>query len=204
MDYILNLDTGIYRITSDGRVFSKPKRKIPIVGKHKEFTGTFKYVLGEEKEMAYRINNRGYNTVCFGNTTYMIHRLVAQGFVKNPDPTTKLWVNHIDGNKLNNSYENLEWCTIKENNDHARRTGLWVQPKDYKIKYKSEDTKKASLANLKDNTVLTDDEVRFVRQNVQYHKKNSPYTVSAFAKQFSISVAAMSKIIKGLTYKHVI
>jgi hypothetical protein len=48
---------------------------------------------------------------------YYIHRLVAQTFIPNPD--SKATVNHIDGNKYNNSIENLEWATYKENTQHA-------------------------------------------------------------------------------------
>lgn len=47
------------------------------------------------------------------NRWVLIHRVVAKAFVKNPNNYPV--VNHIDENKSNNNYKNLEWCTQKYN-----------------------------------------------------------------------------------------
>jgi hypothetical protein len=50
------------------------------------------------------------------------HRLVAQAF--KPRPCGKIQVNHLDGNKKNNWYQNLEWTTALENMRHAAANNL--------------------------------------------------------------------------------
>ena len=199
MDHIEETDSGIYRICSTGKVYSQTKRKIPLVGNGMEFTGLFKLILEPERELTYALNNRGYYSVGIMRKTHMVHRLVATAFI--PNPENKPCVNHIDGNKLNNCVSNLEWNTVKENNAHARATGLHKQAIGHVITYQSTATKQKALANLKDKSKLSEEDVRYVRSVFIPRDKN--FSATALAKQFGTSVAAMSKITLGKTYSHV-
>ena len=70
----------------------------------------------------YKVNENGYIRVFIYNKTYALHRLIALTFIENLE--NKLQVNHIDGNKLNNEVNNLEWVTNKENQIYKFKTGL--------------------------------------------------------------------------------
>jgi hypothetical protein len=66
--------------------------------------------------------NTGYKRIHINNKNYLLHRLIALTFLENPE--NKEFVNHIDGNKLNNQLTNLEWVTCLENNMHKIQIGL--------------------------------------------------------------------------------
>lgn len=76
---------------------------------------------GKERILKTCISNSGYEFVSLTNKhkKFYIHRLVAKYFINNA--LNKKQVNHIDGIKLNNNYDNLEWCTQSENNIHMHR-----------------------------------------------------------------------------------
>ena len=80
------------------------------------------YKNGKLKILDGYVQNTGYLTVSLNNKKHSVHRLVAEVFIHKP--SGKNVVNHKDGNKLNNSVDNLEWCTTKENIQHAFKTGL--------------------------------------------------------------------------------
>jgi hypothetical protein len=66
--------------------------------------------------------NKGYPQISICGKSYRIHTLVAKAFV--PNIQNKETVNHIDGNKQNNYFLNLEWLTSRENHIHATQIGL--------------------------------------------------------------------------------
>lgn len=58
------------------------------------------------------------------NKAVLLHRLIAEKHLGLPPNSIQCIVNHIDGNKQNNDYHNLEWVSVQENNKHANDTGL--------------------------------------------------------------------------------
>jgi len=90
-----------YAISSEGLVFSIRRNRI----------------------LAPSVTSRGYAQIKLGKDhRQSVHRLVALAFVPNPDG--KKQVNHIDGVKLNNCADNLEWVSQSENMRHAYALGL--------------------------------------------------------------------------------
>ena len=69
-------------------------------------------------------NNYGYKLVCLSDNnkkqTGYIHRLIAEAFINTNLDTRASVVNHIDGDKTNNTIKNLEWATYSDNAIHGR------------------------------------------------------------------------------------
>lgn len=80
-------------------------------------------------------NEHGYKRFDRNGTHYLVHRLVAELFVENPNPDKFTFVNHIDGNKSNNIFYNLEWCNLSMNGEHAFLTGLSKSYDDKTIRH---------------------------------------------------------------------
>lgn len=76
---------------------------------------------GAIKNISPSVKKTGYKTVNLQTGSmfkcYLLHRLVAQAFIPNPD--NKPVVNHKNGDKSDNKVKNLEWCTHKDNQLHA-------------------------------------------------------------------------------------
>jgi phage anti-repressor protein len=100
-----------YSITESGDVLSHSKK--------------YGFGFHKEKWLKSYLTSHGYKSIRLGrgnNNHHYIHFLVAISFLEKLN--NKNFVNHKDGNKLNNHYSNLEWCTQYENNFHAWSNGL--------------------------------------------------------------------------------
>lgn len=79
--------------------------------------GNVRSLIENERILKSSIKKSWYLYVNIKKKHHYIHRIVAQSFITNPE--NKRTVNHKDGNKLNNSIDNLEWATYSENMKHA-------------------------------------------------------------------------------------
>ena len=69
-----------------------------------------------------KIKHGRYKHVEIRGKVYSVHRIVALSHISNPNK--KDCVNHMDGIRDNNNFQNLEWVSNKENVTHAWKTGL--------------------------------------------------------------------------------
>lgn len=106
---------GVYQVSNWGRIKSL-ERVVNCKGGQK---------LNKER-IRKDCNAHGYRNIVLSkeNIThcYLVHILVADAFVPNPDNLPE--VNHLDCDKMNNYYRNLERCTKLANMQHASSNGL--------------------------------------------------------------------------------
>lgn len=101
---VLNSNFFNYYVYPDGKVYSLTTKKY--IKQHNDGNG---YLI-------VKLRNNGVSK------NYKVHRLVANVYIENKNNYPQ--VNHIDGNKLNNNYTNLEWVTRSKNLIHAYKLGL--------------------------------------------------------------------------------
>lgn len=110
-----NLDDELWKpVTINGQTYDK--YFVSNLGRFKNYKGI---IMSD-----YKPHHTGYIFVRVDKNKYALHRIIASTFVENLEPEIYNVVNHIDGNKLNNSAVNLEWTTIKGNNIHNHKSGF--------------------------------------------------------------------------------
>lgn len=108
---------GYYEVSTAGKVRSLPRTIINKDGHYYRYSGKIlKGSLDKDGYLRFILNKNGVRIY------KSCHRLVAETFI--PNPENKPQVNHKNGDITNNTKSNLEWCTIKENRQHAYDTGL--------------------------------------------------------------------------------
>lgn len=136
----------------------------------------------KEKILYPIIDKYGYKRITLNYTTkkaFYIHRLVLKAFISNPE--NKPQVNHINGIKTDNRLENLEWSTVKENTNHAEKTGLRNS--------KGESNPFSKLSHI---------EVVAIKNLLQGKTKGVQ-----IAKRFNVSSSTISDIKKGKRWNHI-
>jgi hypothetical protein len=111
---------GIYRITEYGDIFAYSKSFFI----RNRWQALVEIKLSDKKLSVGKTGRYARCTLSKDGSpkSYSVHRLVALAFI--PNPLNLPQVNHKDGNKFNNHYSNLEWCTSSDNTKHAYDTGL--------------------------------------------------------------------------------
>lgn len=175
---------GVYAVSNLGRVRSYDRvvetsnKRVPR-----------RFIKGQILNL--RVDTNGYAHQCLSENNksynYKVHRLVAKAFI--PNPENKPCVNHIDGDKLNNCVDNLEWVTYSENTHHAYKTGLCRGPAVNGNTLGS----KNSMSKLDESDVI----------GIRKKFKTGIYTQKQLGDVYGVSRRTIGDILNRNTWKHV-
>lgn len=164
---------GLYEVSNFGNV----KRLEKLVKHAKGGLSRIK-----EKILLQSKDRRGYNRLVLtkeNHQTHRVHTIVAKAFIENVD--NKPIVNHIDGNKINNKVDNLEWVTKSENELHAYRIGL---------------KKSGNIGSKCHWAKFTKEQIIEIRKEY----KPTRNSIGDLAKKYGVKWDTISNIVKGKTY----
>ena len=160
-----------YQVSNQGRVKALERVVYRIDGKIKVF---------KEKIRKSSKDGSGYLSLILSKDNvqkrHCIHILVCVHFI--PNPQNKEEVNHEDGNKTNNNDWNLTWATPKENQHHARTTGL--------INDAGENNTRAKFTN---------------QQTIEIRSLASKMSQRQIGKIYGVAQSTIEKIINNKSYK---
>lgn len=149
----------LYSVDNNGNIFSFEYKKF-LKTNIKEYVHVTLYKNGQPK-------------------THLLHRIIAEAFLLNPDNLPE--VNHKNGNKLDNSIENLEWITKSGNAQHAMSLGLL----------------KSRSGESNGNAKISEKDVKYIRSMAKVKSQ------SQIAKELNISQTLVSQVQMGKIWKHV-
>lgn len=168
---------GVYQVSNLGRV-----KRLPSKIKVNRFNKVIDVIV-RERILKPDLTGVKYKRVqLYGlkiKTKAYIHRLVAVAFIENPKQYK--FINHKDGNKLNNVVTNLEWCSASDNLFHRSRV---LNKSCGSSHYKSK---------------LTDEDVRSIR-----YLLNQRNDAKSLAIKFNVSRSSISNVKRFITYRNVV
>lgn len=141
-EYVLKYvyDTDEYRIytTKNGRDYKifKNGKVVRCAFSYTDNWGRGRERIFEEKEISPSITTNGYYTLNIGGRCgekWLLHRLIGEVWLENPNGYKT--INHINGDKGNNSVENLEWISLEDNIKKGFENGLYDNIKSLHSKY---------------------------------------------------------------------
>lgn len=148
---------GLYQVSNYGRIKSLARI---VIGKNNSIR------IVKEKILKLHKDTIGYFDVTLSKNNkikrILVHRLVTEAFI--PNPLSLPEVNHKDGNKQNNYFVNLEWCTKSNNQKHAYKNKLQVRAK-------GENAANSKLTNTQA------EEIRMLKGKISQHKMAEIYNV---------------------------
>ena len=166
-------------------IFINPRYEVSTYGKVRSIDRTIGITEDENRFYKSRImksytpKNR-YEQVNLAGDVRTVHSLVATAFVDKPISDIKLEVNHIDFDKTNNYYENLEWVTHVEN---------------IKIRHESGRSAKGSKNGA---SKLKEEDISVIRQLIL-----KGYTYKVIAKRYNVGITTIYNVNKNSNYwKH--
>ena len=154
---------GLYKISSLGRVNSYHRNK--------------EKILSATYSVGYLRVGLSKNGDC---EIKLLHRLLAMAFI--PNPNNKPHINHINSVRDDNRLENIEWCTPKENVNHAIAKG--------RLNKKGE---KCNLAKLKSNIVL----------EIREKYKTTKTTYRKLGIKYNLHYTTIGLIVNNKRWKHI-
>lgn len=164
---------GLYQVSSLGRVKSLPKR----YGNQR--------TIRPEQVLNANLDKGGYLQLVLSKNDKQflkkVHRLVSEAFIPCSLPfvsSRNPQINHLNGNKLDNRVENLEWCTPLQNKRHASNLGL------------------VSNGTKNGHNLLTETQVREVRRRYVPYK----CPLSQLAKEYGVTKRCIYHIVQGTSW----